>query len=234
MVDPDLHADLAERRLGLGGPEIDPRPERVQRDAALAVPLAPRHLRPTEPAAALNPNAEGARAHRGLYRPAHGTAEAHAAGELLGDALREQGRVGLRSRLRGGRVHVLDLHVHALLRDPLDVLADPIDLGALSADHDARASGPDVDPDLVALALDVDARDARAGQAGADVLADPDVLVQMGRVLAARVPVGLPGVDDPQPESVRIDLVTHYSSSPNERTTSVMCDVRFKIFVARP
>ena len=38
----------------------------------------------------------------------------------------------------------------------------------------------------------------------------------------------------PETEPVRVDLVTHYASSPNERTTSVMCDVRLRILVARP
>ena len=52
-------------------------------------------------------------------------------------------------------------------------------------------------------------RDAGAREPAADVLADPDVLVQLVGVVAAGVPVGLPGVDDPQPEPVRVDLVTH-------------------------
>jgi hypothetical protein len=76
--------------------------------------------------------------------------------------LREQRRVGLGPDLARGLVHVLDLHIDALLRVPLDVLAQAIDLGALAPDHDAGAGRADEHPDLVALALDVDRRDAGA------------------------------------------------------------------------
>jgi hypothetical protein len=209
VVHPDLHADLAERGAALGLTEVDPRAERVQRHAALAVPLAPRHLGAAQAAAALHADAERAGAHRGLDGPAHRAAERDPARKLLGDALREQRRVRLRTQLARGRVHVLDLDVHALLGDALDVLADLVDLGALAADHDARAGRPDEHPDLVALALDVDRGDAGAGQPRADVLADPHVLVERVGVVLAGVPDGLPGVDDPQPEPVRVDLVSH-------------------------
>src|SRR5207253_10939417 len=128
------------------------------------------------------------------------------------DALRQQRSVGLRAHLAGGLVHVLDLHVDPLLRVPLDVLAEPVHLGALAADHDPGTRGPDEDPDLVALALDVDRRDARSGQPGADVLADPDVLMEVLGVVTLGVPIALPRVDHPEPESVRMDLVSHYLS----------------------
>src|SRR5207342_510776 len=101
------------------------------------------------------------------------------------------------------------LHVDALLGVALDVLTQTVHLGALAPDHDAGARGADEHPDLVALALDVDRGDAGAREARADVLADPDVLVEELRVVAARVPVALPGVDHPQPEPVWVDLVSH-------------------------
>ena len=164
VVDPDLHADHAERGLGLGRAVVDLRAERVQRDAALAVPLATRHLGATQPSAGLHADAQGAGAHGGLHGAAHGAAEGDAADELLGHALRQQRGVGLGPRLAGGRVHVLDLHVDALLREALDVLAQAVDLRALAPDHDAGAGRADEHPDLVALALDVDAGDAGALQ----------------------------------------------------------------------
>jgi len=209
VVDPHLHADDAERGLRLGLGVVDLGPQRVQRDAALAVPLAPRHLGPAEPAAALHPNTQRAGLHGGLDRSAHGPAEADPAHQLLGGALGQQRGVGLGLQVRGGLVHVLDLHVHPLAGDLLDVLADAVDLGALAPDDDAGAGRADEHLDLVALAFDVDARDAGPNELGLDVHADLDVLVQGFRIVLAPVPLGLPGVDDAQAEPVGVDLVTH-------------------------
>src|SRR5205085_3368585 len=157
VVDPHLHADLPERRLRLRGAEVHFRAERVEGHPSLAVPLAARHLRAAESSPALDADTERAGTRRGLDAPAHRTAERHAAGELLRDALREERGVGLRTRLARGGVHVLALDVAALLRDAFHVLADLVHLRALAADHDARPGGADEHPDLIALALDVDA-----------------------------------------------------------------------------
>ena len=243
MVHPDLHADLPERRLPLGRAVVDLRPQRVQGDAAFPVPLAPRHLGPAEAAGALDPNAESPRPHRRLHRPAHGPTERHPAGELLGHTLREELRVGLGTGHRGRLVHVLDLHVGPVPGDPLDVLADPLHLRALPADDDARTGRPDEHLDLIPPPLDVDRGDAGPRQLSADVLADLDVLMQRVRVfLLVRIPVRLPGVDDPQPEPVRVDLVSHpyvrscsaTTGSSIVWTTSEMCEVRLRMRVARP
>src|SRR5204863_1480480 len=90
LVDPDLHADPAEGGLGLVEAVVDVGAQRVQRDAALAVELGTRHLGAVEPARALDPDALGTRAHRGLHRLAHRPAELHAAGQLLGHTLGDQ------------------------------------------------------------------------------------------------------------------------------------------------
>jgi hypothetical protein len=179
VVDPDLHAADPERGLGLGGTEVDLGAQGVQGHAALAVPLTAAHLGASEAPGHGDPDAQGTRTHGGLHATAHRATEGHAAGELLGDALGQQRGVRLRSRFTRGLVHVLDLHVDALLRVALDVLAQAIDLGALAADHDAGPGRADEHPDLVALALDVDRADAGAREPGADVLAHPDVLVQL-------------------------------------------------------
>ena len=235
VVDPHLHADRAERRLRGRRPEVHLRAERVQRHPALAVPLLAAHVGTAEAPRARHAHAQRTGAHRRLDGAAHRPAERHPPGELLGDALREQRGVRVRPHLAGGLVHVLDLHVHALLRVPLDVLAQAVHLGALAADHDAGAGRADVDPDLIALALDVDRGDPGARQPRADVLADPDVLVERLDVVApVRVPVRFPGVDDPQPEPVWVDLLSHYASSPIVSTTTVTCDVRLRTRVARP
>src|SRR5438093_1524079 len=151
------------RPRSLRGPAF-PRPVPGPRDPALAVPLAARHLGPAEAAPALHPHAQGPGPHSRLDAPAHGSAEGDPPGQLLGHALGEQRAVGLRPELARRRVHVLDLYVDPLLGHPLDVPADPVDLGALAADHDARAGRADEHPDLVAFPLDVDAGDAGPGQ----------------------------------------------------------------------
>ena len=209
VVDPHLHADRTHGGASLGGAEVDLRAEGVQRDATLPVPLLAAHLGPAETTCRRDPHPERAGSHRGLDGPSHRAAERHASDELFRDALGEERGIGLGPNLAGRLVHVLDLHVDPLLRVPLDVLAESVDLDALAADHDAGTRGSDEDPDLVALALDVDGRDAGSRQPGADVLADPDVLVEVLGVITLGVPVALPRVDHPEPKSVRMDLVSH-------------------------
>src|SRR6516225_1971384 len=59
-VDPDLHADPAERGAGLVEAVVDIRAQRVQRHPALTVELRARHLRAAETARALHPDPLGA------------------------------------------------------------------------------------------------------------------------------------------------------------------------------
>src|SRR6185312_16601179 len=63
LVDPDLHTDPAERRLGLVEAVVDVGAQRVQRHPTLAVELGARHLGAVEAARALDPDALGPRAH---------------------------------------------------------------------------------------------------------------------------------------------------------------------------
>src|SRR5262249_43476073 len=80
----------------------------------------------------------------------------------------------------------------------LQLARELIDLLALLADDDADAGRVDVDHDLLARALDLDARDARVPVALLDVA--PDLLVldeQLGEVLLAGVPPAQPIDHDP-------------------------------------
>src|SRR5205807_5398891 len=111
-------------------------------------------------------------------------------------------------------------------------------------DHDAGPGRADEHLDLITPALDVDRGDPGPRQLPADVLPDRDVLMERVRILlVVRVPVRLPPVDDPEPEAVRIHLVSHYRScagagsttgSSIDSTTSVISDVRFRMRAARP
>src|SRR5690606_22575755 len=74
----------------------------------------------------------------------------------------------------------------------------------------------DVHHHLLAGALDHDLRDAGVEQLLLDEAADPDVLVELGGVAALREPVGLPPVEGADPESVRMDLLSHRSALPED------------------
>src|SRR4029077_12376101 len=86
-VDPDLHADPAERGPCLVEAEVNVCAQRVQWHPALAVELRARHLRAAEAARALHSDALRAALHRGLHRLAHRATERDPAGQLLGHAL---------------------------------------------------------------------------------------------------------------------------------------------------
>ena len=100
----------------------------------------------------------------------------------------------------------MDLAARQLL---LQELAQPVDVGALLADDDARLRGVDRDLDLVDRALDLDLGDAGALQLVADDAANLEILVQLLGVGPAAEPVRLPAMHDPEPEADRIDLASH-------------------------
>src|SRR3954453_6060762 len=132
LVDPDLHADAAEGGTRLVEAEVDVRPQRVQRDAALAVELRAGHLRATQATRALHPDALRTGLQRRLHGLAHRTTERHAAGQLLSHALRDELRVDL------GRLHLEDVEVDVLAGELLQVAKDAVSLSAAATDHDAR------------------------------------------------------------------------------------------------
>src|SRR6266536_3563772 len=207
-VDPDLHADLAEGGAALGQAVVDVGPQGVQGHAALAVPLGAGHLGAAEPAGALPPDALGAALHGRVDRPAHRPAERDPAGELLRDALRDQLRVGL------GALDLEDVQGDLLVRDLVEVGADLVGLGAAAPDDHARPGGVDVHPHPVAGALDLDPGDARVRQAALEVPPDGDVLVQVALVVLVSEPTGFPVRGDPEPEAVRVDLLSHLRGLP--------------------
>src|SRR5262249_19647433 len=97
----------------------------------------------------------------------------------------------------------------------LELGAELLHASAALADDDARARGLDDDLGLVGRALDLDARDARVRVVVADVLTKLEVFVEPLRVVLVFVPLGVPGLDDPEAEPVRMRLLTHcFSSRP--------------------
>src|SRR5262249_58786475 len=96
LEDPHLDAAGAVGGEGGGDAVVDVGAQRVQRHAALAVPLHPGDLGAAEPAGAVDTDAFRAEPHRRLHGALHGATERHATLELLGDRLGDQLRVELR------------------------------------------------------------------------------------------------------------------------------------------
>src|SRR4051794_3341123 len=207
LVDPDLDADPARGRLRLDEAVVDVRADRVQRDASLAVHLAPAHLAAAEAARALDLHAGGSGADRGGERALHRAPEGHAVRELLGDRLRDELRIELRP------LDLVDVDVDVLLRQRMQVAPQGVDLDPGLPDHDPGPRGVDVDRDPLLVLANEDVGQPRVRELVVDVLADPDVLEDVAReLLLAGVPVGLPVVDDAHAEPARMNFLAHYSS----------------------
>ena len=238
LVDPDLHADLAERRLGLEEAVVDVRAERVQRNAALAIELGARHLGAAEATRALHADALGAGALRRLHALAHGATERDAGSELLGDALRDELGVHL------GVLDLEDVQLNLLAGELLEVGAKLVRLGAAAADDDAGARRVKVDADALARALDLHLGHACALEARRHESADLDVLDHVVAVaLALLGRIGEPTRPvigrDPQAVAARVDFLSHYRApswmaASGVATTTVMWHERLRMRAARP
>src|SRR5207244_1077063 len=95
LEDPALHADRALLGARRREAVLDVRAERVQRHAALAIPLIARHLGAAEAAGAGDTDALGAELHGDGHGLLHGAAEGDPALELGRDVLGDQLRVDL-------------------------------------------------------------------------------------------------------------------------------------------
>ena len=196
--------------------------KRAQRDAPLLVPLGAAHLGAAEATGDLDLHALGAGLDRALDRLLDRLAERDAPLELTGHVLGQQHAVEL------GLEDLLDLELDLLVRQLADVGAQRLDVRATLADDDPRLGRVDGDGDVVDATLDLDLADARVRQLARDQLADPHVLLEQRRVVAVGVPLRQPGLDDADPEAVRMDLVTHAQASSRSATATVMWLVRLR------
>ena len=204
LEDPDLDAAGAVGRVRRRRAVIDIGAQRMQRNAALAVPFQARDLGAAETARAVDADALGAEAHRRLHGALHGAAEGDAALELLGDRIGDQRRVDL------GLAHLDDVDGHVRVRHLVDELAQLLDVGALLADHHARAGRVDGDAALLVRTLDDDLRDGGLLELLHQRFADRHVLVQQLAILVlAGEPARIPGPVDAEPKTDRIDFLTH-------------------------
>src|SRR5213593_4142555 len=203
LEDPHLDADRPGRRVRGGQAVVDVGADRVQRHAAVAIPLAARDLAAAQPARAGDADAVGAQAQRGRHRLLHGAAERDALLQLERDVLGDELRVELRMD------DLLDVEVDLLGRARLQLVLQLLDLGALATDDDARPRGEDRDPRAVGRALDVDLRDAGVVELVLDEAPDLDVLVQEVGVVLRREPARRPCPGRAEAEADRMRLLTH-------------------------
>ena len=145
-----------------------------------------------------------AETHGGLHRALHGAAEGHATLKLLSDGFGDQ--LGIELRL----ADLEDVDDHVRIGQIGDRLAQLLDVGALLADHHARARRIDGHAALLVRALDHDLGNRGLLELLHQFLADGDVLVQQRAVLGlAGIPARIPGPVDAEPQADRVDLLTH-------------------------
>src|ERR1019366_7598002 len=196
FADPALDADLAVDGAGLEEAVVDVLAQGVQRDAALALPLAAGDVGAAEAARALDADALGAEGHGHLDGLLHGAAEGDAALELEGDVLSHELRLDL------GLLHFLDVEEDFLAGELRELVLDLLDLLALAADDNAGAGGVDLDADAVGRALDEDARHGGLLELLHELLPDHLVLEEeLGEVFLLRKPAGLPVAADGEAEA---------------------------------
>src|SRR5205085_721246 len=207
LVDPALDADHAVGGLGFAEAVIDVGAQRMQRHAALAVPLGARDLDAVQAAGAHDLDALRAKAHGVLHGALHRPAEHDALLELLRDRVGDQLRVDL------GLPDLLDVHVHLLhAHDAAQLRLERLDLLAFLADHHARAGGEDGDARVLRRALDQHAADRGVRQLPLQELAHLDVFREHRcEVLAVGVPARAPVLVHRQAKAHRMDLLAHQS-----------------------
>src|SRR5438046_3629553 len=203
LEDPDLDADGPVRRVGGREPVVDVRADRMERHAAVAVPLLARDLAAAQPPRARDPDAVGAQAQRGGDRLLHGAAERDTLLELERHVLRHELGVEL------GVDDLLNVEIDLLARPRLQLVLQLLHLRALPADDDARPGRRDRDPRPVGRALDVDLGDTRVIELILDIAPDLHVLVQQICVALRREPAGAPRPRRTESEADRMRLLAH-------------------------
>src|SRR5581483_6532316 len=233
LEDPDLHAAGSVSRERGGHAVIDVGAQRMQRHAALAIPLHPRDLGAAEPPRAIDADALGAKPHGRLHGPLHGAAEGDAPFELLGDRLGDE--LGVELRLTDFN----DIDDDVRVGQRRHHAAQLLDIGALLADHHAWPRRVNGNAAFLVRALDDDLGYRGLLEQLLQLLANLHILVQQPAVFAlAGKPARIPGAVHTEPQSNRIDLLTHVSSFPpyasTSRTTMVRLEKGFIIPAARP
>ncbi len=204
LVDPDLHADHAVGRLGLGDAVVDVGTQRVQRHPTFAVPLGTRDLDSVQASRAHDLDTLSAQPHCVLHGPLHSAPEHDPLFQLLSN------RVGDQLRVELGLADLVDVHVHRHAHHLLQRDLQRLDVLALLADHHPWPGRIDGDARVLGRALDQNPPDRGVAQLAAQVLAHLQVLAQHpGKFAAAGEPARVPVARDRESKTGRIDLLAH-------------------------
>src|SRR5208282_458347 len=225
---PDLYADLAVGRARFGKSVGHVRAQRLQRHATLAVPFLARDFRAAQAPRDVHLDALRAHPHRARYSFLHRAAKRDAALELERDIL------GHQLRIEVGAAHLVDIDKRvAPLHQLLDINLQLVDFRALLADHDTGARRVNVYFGLVGHPLDFNPRDAGVIEPLLDEVAQLQILVQQLRVVVARVPSGVPALDDAEAKPARMYFLSHMRpQDARSSTITVRWLVRLWIGVA--
>jgi hypothetical protein len=150
--DPDFDAAGAVRGECSGDAIIDVGAQRVERHAALAVPLHARDLGAAEPARAIDADAAGAKPHRRLHRALHRPPECHTPLKLLRD------RFGDELGIELGFADLDDVDDDVAISERRYFPAQFLDVGALLADDDTGPCRMNSDAAFLVRPLDDDLR----------------------------------------------------------------------------
>src|SRR5438128_5177752 len=202
-VDPAFHPDYAVGGFGLGETVFDVGAQRVQRQAALQIPLGTRDFVAVQPAADANLDSLAAEAQGGIYRLPHGAAEADTLFELQRDRLRHQLRIKL------GFVHFLDIDVDLARSALLHVLLELVDFSALAPDDNARTRRFDDDAQFVARALDFDRADAGGLKLILQLVLQLYVFQQQLVVITFDKPTRFPRLGVAEAKTIWVDFLSH-------------------------
>src|SRR5581483_5662489 len=155
FINPCLHANHAISRAGLGEAVFNVGAQRVEREAALQVPLGTRDFIAVQATADAHLDSLAAEAQGGIDGLAHRAPEADAFFQL------QRNGFGHKLSIQLGLVNFLNIDVNLAVRPLLKLLLQLVDLSSLAADDDSRARRLDDDAQLVAGTLDFDRAHAR-------------------------------------------------------------------------
>src|SRR5229473_4477105 len=205
LVDPALHANHAVRGVGFRSTEINVRAQSLERQPPLQVPFLARDFRAVQPACHPHLDAFAAKTQRRIHRFAHRAAERHPLFELQSNRFRHQRGIQFRT------MHFLNVNMHFALGALLHVLLQLVDFRAFAPDDDARPRRVNSHHQLVRRTFDVNRADARALQLLFQLLAELHVFVKKVGVVLVGIPPRLERLVVPQPESIRVRLLSHDS-----------------------
>src|SRR5262249_8715428 len=217
LVNPALHADDSIRRLSLGEAVIHVRPQRMQRQTALQIPLGTRDFRAIQTSAHPDLDTLRAEPQRRIHGLSHRAPKRDSFFKLHRDS------AGNKLRVELGPMNLLDIDVDLSIGPLLDVSFQFVDFRTLAADDDARPRRVDRDAELVRHALDFDIADAGVCQLFEQIALQLQIFVKQPAVIAFGEPSRTPWFRDSETESIRVCFLTHYCLSPS---SIVICDVR--------